>query len=62
MTLNVSEENGNIVSSAFLQNIINQVNIATSKDASNADSLPLSFTNYQALNSDVMLAIASQAL
>lgn len=62
MTLNVSEENGNIVSSAFLQNIINQVNIATSKDASNADSLPLAFTNYQALNSDVMLAIASQAL
>ena len=62
MTLNVSEENGNIVSSAFLQNIINQVNIATGKTAENADSLPLAFTNYQALNSDVMLAIASQAL
>lgn len=44
--LSVSENNKNLVSSAFLQNLVDKVNMATGKSAENADPLPLAFTNY----------------
>lgn len=56
-TLKVSEDNQNIVSSSFLSNIYDQVKMTSG----NAADLPLAFSNYQALNSDVLLAIARQA-
>jgi len=60
--LSVSAANKNLVSSAFLTNLVNQVNLASVKQTGNAVELPLAFSNYQALNSDVLLAIASQSL
>ena len=60
--LRVSRKNNNLVSSAFLSNIRDKVNIAVAKSEGNSDDLPLALTNYQALNEDVLLAIAQQSL
>lgn len=50
-----------LMTSEFLQNIKAKVDIALNK-TENADDLPLAYTNYQALNSNTLLAIASQSL
>jgi len=60
--MSVSEANGNLVSSAFLSNIRDKVNMVEGAKVENAVDLPLAFTNYSALNADVLLAVASQAL
>lgn len=57
-----NKDEGNLVASGFLSVLKNRVDIAIAKSESNADTLPLSFTNYQALNADILLAIASQSL
>ena len=57
----VSEQNANLVSSGFLTAVRDYVNLAVSTMESNAPDLPLAFTNYQALNSDVLLAVARTA-
>mmetsp|Transcript_10635 Transcript_10635/g.14334 ORF Transcript_10635/g.14334 Transcript_10635/m.14334 type:complete len:177 (+) Transcript_10635:661-1191(+) len=63
-TRKISESNGNLVSSAFLGNIRDKVNLASIKKqmGQNAIDLPLALTNYQALNSDILLTIAAQSL
>ena len=61
-TLEVSADNKNLVSSNFLTNIRDKVNMVKGNKSENATDLPLAFSNYQALNSDILLAIASQAL
>lgn len=50
-----------MLSSAFLANIRDKVNLAVTK-SENAADLPLALTNYQALSEDILLAIAQQAL
>ena len=61
-TLKISDSNKNLVSSNFLTNIRDKVNMVEGNKSENADDLPLAFSNYQAFNSDILLAIASQAL
>ena len=59
--LGISQKNQNLLSSSFLANIRDKVNLAVSK-SENAADLPLALTNYQALSEDILLAIAQQAL
>ena len=58
-SVKVSEDNNNIVSSNYLTNLRDSYINYVGKKASNAADLPLAFSNYQALNSDVLLTIAA---
>jgi len=62
--VNASEKN--LVASGFLTTIKDRVSIAnvepSSDELHDSKNLPLSFTNYQALTSDILLTIASQSL
>lgn len=56
----VNQSESNLVASGFLQTLHDKVSLtAAANDEANQ---PLSFTNYQALTSDILLAIASQSL
>jgi len=61
-TREISEKNGNLVSSGFISNLSDKVKMVKDSKQKNADDLPLALTNYQALNSDVLNTIAAQAL
>ena len=59
--IETNEKTGNLVTSQFLQDLHAKVTIALKNEA-DATKLPLAFTNYQALSSNILLTIASQTL
>ena len=55
----VNTKTNNLVASGFLSVLIANLDTAMNTDSSNkTDTLPLSFTNYQALTSDILQVIA----
>lgn len=58
----MNEATSNLVTSGFLTRLVENMGLAGATGEMKPNDLHLGFTNYQALDSDVLLVIASQVL